>query len=461
MAQIRTPFGKKRYIHADYTASGQVYPPIERFINNHVLKYYSNTHSNAHNGRLMAHYICQAKDLIRKSVNAKPCDRVIFTGNGCSGAVMHLIHILQLRKETTPKTRVILTVAEHHSNYLPWTHLPVELVVIPFTNKGIIDMRKIEVALREAHEAGQPTVCSIIAGSNVTGVFQPVTAISKMAHRYGALAMFDYAAIGPYVPIDMHCNADPECYFDAIYLSPHKFLGGPGTAGVLVAHSKLFKNEEPFCPGGGTVRFVCKDFRHYYDDVEKRETGGTPNIVGCIRSGLVFQLKDELLPYIQRREAELNRRVHPALESISGLHLINPPSRMRSAQYPVYSFTIDGLHYNLVVVLLNDLFGIQTRGGVSCCSVYAQHLLHIDGKRRQRIYSQIIKGDGVPDDYGWCRVTFHYTMDDETVEFILRAIRYVAEHGHEYVSEYSYDKASNNWAHRGFKLEFPPLDYKK
>ena len=184
------------------------------------------------------------------------------------------------------------------------------------------------------------------------------------------------------------------------------------------------------------MRFVW----HYYDDVEKRSW-----------------YSSSAFPHIQRREAELNRRVHPALEAISGLHLINPPSRMRSAQYPVYSFTIDGLHYNLVVVLLNDLFGIQTRGGVSCCSVYAQHLLHIDGKRRQRIYSQIIKGDGVPDDYGWCRVTFHYTMDDETVEFILEALKYVAEHGHEYIREYSYDKATNNWNHLSFKIIFPDL----
>jgi selenocysteine lyase/cysteine desulfurase len=461
---IITPFGKRRYINADYTASGGVSPPIEKFINEKVLPFYSNTHSNAHNGQLMSSYISQVKESIRKSVSAKPCDKIILTGNGCTGAIVHLIHILNLRTETKPRTTVFISVAEHHSNYLPWTHLPVDLVIVPVKEDGLIDssfyLEKIKVLKRE----GRPFIASFIAGSNITGIYQPVLALAKLTHRYGGLIFYDYAAIAPYVQINMH--SDEESYFDAIFISPHKFLGGPGTPGLLIANNKLFRNEIPFCPGGGTVRFVCtkfhnkKFFNHYADDPEKRETGGTPNIIGSIRAGLVFQLKDKLIKYIKRREAEINHIVRPVLRNIRGLHLINPPGVDDRGQYPVYSFIVDGLHYNFVVSLLNDLFGIQSRGGVSCCSLYAQQLLKITEGEKAYIYRQIVDGHGVPTEYGWCRVTFHYTMDDETVEYILDSIKYVVSEGAHYLDQYSYCESSNNWTHNRQSGEFPKLKLK-
>lgn len=452
---INTPYGKKYFVNADFTATGTSYLPIQKYMNNRILPYYSNVHSNAHNGRLMAHFVKQSKDLIRKSIGAKPCDKIIFTGNGCSGAVIHLIHSLNLRQKTSPKTTVFLTVAEHHSNYLPWTHLPVNIKVIPFTENGIIDLKHLK---RELGQTSGPIICSFIAGSNVTGVIQPVYAIAKMVHRAGGLIFFDFAASAPYVPIEMH--GEEESYFDAIFVSPHKFLGGQGTPGLLVANSKLFRNDIPFCPGGGTVRFVCKKFKHYADDLERRETGGTPQILGCIRTGLVFQLKDEKIAMIQRRNAAIHRRVLPVLETIPGLNLINPGSASGVYQFPIYSFILENVHYNLVVVLLNDLFGIQSRGGVSCCSVYAEHLLHMDKQKREKVYNQIISNKGVPGDYGWTRVSFHYSMSDEVVNYILAAIKYVAEHTDKYIMDYEYEPTSNIWKHKRQPCDkFPELDF--
>ncbi len=455
---ITTPYGQLYYVNADYTASGAVYKPIENFMREEVYKYYANTHSNAHNGQLMASYIDQAKNLIRKSVNAKVCDKVIFTGNGCSGAIMHIIHLLELKTETTPKTIVFVSVAEHHSNYLPWTHLPVELIIIPMTSEGIVDTTALRRKLEEYRQ--HPKICSFIAGSNVTGVIQPVREISILVHQYGGLIFWDYAGCAPYVPIDMHnIGGDPNSYFDAIFISPHKFLGGPGSPGVLVANYKIFKNDVPFCPGGGTVRFVSADIKRYSDNLEQRETGGTPNIMGCIKAGLAFQLKDELIDFITYREVEINRKVRAALTAIANLELINPPASPRTKQVPIYSFKINGLHYNFIVALMNDVFGIQTRGGVSCCSMFAHFLLRNCKEKQKSIYKQIVSDHGVPADYGWCRVTFHYTMTDEVVDYVLYAIKYVAQHGHKFLSQYKYIEAANHWQHKDFEHNFPKLSY--
>lgn len=453
---IQTPFGEKFTVNADFTASGMLHDGIERFMQTQIHPFYSNTHSNAHNGKLMAHYMEESRRLIRKSIHAKQTDKIIFSGNGCSGAVTHLIHSLNLRQETSPQTVVFVSVAEHHSNYLPWTHLPVVMEIIPTRNDGVIDLAIMKDRL--AQYEGHPIICSFIAGSNVTGVVQPVHAISKLVHRANGLIFFDYAACAPYVSIDMHQDDATMSYFDAIFISPHKFLGGPGSTGVLVASNKLFRNEEPYCPGGGTVRFVCKDFQHYSANTEVRESGGTPNILGCIKAGLVFQLKDEMLPRIQKREHEINRRVRDFFAGIPCMDLINPPEST-AEQVPIYSFRLKGVHYNLIVALLNDLFGIQSRGGVSCCSVFAQYLLHINRTKQEKIYHQIVGSHGVPEDYGWCRVTFHYSMTDEIVDYILHAIKFVCKYHSTLAPLYKYLPDANNWTHRSFDRKFPALDY--
>ena len=458
---INTPYGVFPSINADITASGIPYAPIEKFISQKVLPYYANTHSNAHNGQLMANYITQSKDLIRESIKAKPCDKVIFTGSGCSGAIVHLIHILNLRHKQRIKPVVFISVGEHHSNYLPWQHLPVKLVIIPFLESGTIDIETLKHKIQQFKD--HPLIGCFIAGSNVTGILQPVNEISILMHNHGGLIFWDYAGCAPYVEINMHRDRCSNDYFDGIMMSPHKFLGGPGTPGILVANNETFKNKEPFCPSGGTVRFVCKKFTHYNDNLETRETGGTPNIIGCIKAGLVFQLKDSHLQEIIVKNSKINLKVRHFFSSPEILKLkislVNMPVPVKSHknQVPIYSFRIENLHYNFVVALLNDLFGIQSRGGVSCCSLYAQHLLKLNSKHREEIYQQIISDKGVAPDYGWCRVTFHYTMSEKTIDYILTAIKTVAIRGAELIKDYNYIPEKNNWNHKKWQIKFPKL----
>jgi selenocysteine lyase/cysteine desulfurase len=353
-------------------------------------------------------------------------------------------------------------VAEHHSNYLPWQHLPVKVIIIPFTESGIIDTERLEKELQNSKKGNHPIVSCFIAGSNVTGVLQPVDKVSQMVHNYGGLIFWDYAGCAPYVEINMHANPKQNIYFDGIVMSPHKFLGGPGTPGILVANCETFKNREPFCPGGGTVRFVCKKFMKYNDNLETRETGGTPNIIGCIKAGLVFQLKDSHIKQIIQRNREINQLVRPFFDSKDfkdlNIKLINPPTELSDmSQVPIYSFTVKPYHYNYIVALLNDLHGIQSRGGVSCCSLYAQHLLKMTPKDRDSIYHEIVDEHGVPAEYGWCRVTFHYTMSNKTVRFILDSIKNVARKAGELKANYKYLPEKNNYVNVNWEPKYPRL----
>lgn len=439
---VQTPFGKKYIINADATASGYPNKNIEKIIQTRIMPYYSNTHSNAYSGRLMSHYIDQSKDIIRKSVNANKSDQVIFTGNGCSGAITHIIHAMNLRNQTPEKAVVFISNAEHHSNHLPWTHIPVTLVYIPLLENGLIDTNKLNEKLGQYKD--YPTkIASFIATSNVTGVHQNVDQISQLIHKYGGLIFWDYAASAPYIPINMHKGDQQGYYFDAIFISTHKFFGGPGCAGLLVANQELFKNNVPFCPGGGTVRFVCPTFQTYTSNIEVKETGGTPNIIGSIKTGLVFDFKKRYQGFITEREKALVPYVQDQLSRIPNLKLLNPVQNLN--RQPIFVFMIDKLHYNYIVVLLNDLFGIQTRGGISCCSLLAQSLLNIDQEGQRKIYQQIVSDNGVPPNYGWCRVTFHYSMPDFIINYILYAINFVAQNGMLFKKIYKYYPQKNNW----------------
>lgn len=453
MPQIETPYGKLPMVYADFTASGTPYPSIEKFIDTKVLPYYSNVHSNAHNGQLMAEYIRQSKEYVKKSLNCKPCDKVIFTGSGCSGAIVHLIHILNLRIETKPKTTVYISEAEHHSNHLPWKHLPVNLVIVKIKSNGLIDL---DYLFKDALKRKGPIVCSFIAGSNVTGVIQPFYDTTRKIRKTipRSLVFWDFAGCGPYVKIDMHKKG--SSHFDGIMMSPHKMTGGPGTPGLLVINQKVFKNEEPYCPGGGTVRFVSKDFVHYSSNKEARETGGTPNIIGSIKLGLCFQLKDSRIEKIISRNKEIVQRVNSFIKRNKKIHCLNTLDGSVD-MFPVYSFVVPGFHYNLIVALFNDLYGIQTRGGVSCCSLYAQKLLKINKRAQNKIYSDIVHNKGVPSSYGWCRISFHYSMSDRKVDFILKALEQIYDLAPVYSREYKYDEVTNNWVHKKFKKKPPVL----
>ena len=376
---IRTPFGDKKIIYADYAGTGKLDNEIEKYMERNVIPYYSNTHSNSYCGSLMTHYIKKSKKAIRKSVHGSKDDMIIFTGNGSTGAINHLIHILDLKNKTNPVTVVFVSIAEHHSNYLPWSHIPVKFETIPIDkDTGYIDIKKLEEDF--ILYKNNPKICSFTAGSNITGVNQKVYEIAKLVHQYDGLILYDFAATAPYVPIDMN---NQDGYFDAIYISTHKFQGGPGCPGILIAKKYLFLNDIPYYPGGGTVYFVCHRYIKYYRDPETKETGGTLNILGAIKAGLVFQQKDKKLAQIISRNKEINNQVYLRLKNIKNLLLLN--HQQNNDNVPIYSFKIDKLHYNYIVVLLNDLYGIQSRGGIACCSLYAQFLLNIHSDKQDNI----------------------------------------------------------------------------
>lgn len=439
---IQTPFGTKYLINADTTATGYPNRVIENIIMNQILPYYSNTHSNAYSGRLMAKYIEDSKKIIRKSINAKPCDQIIFTGNGCSGCINHLIHSLDLKNTLPDSTVIFITKAEHHSNHLPWTHLPIKLIYIPVLNNGLIDVSNLEKQLVK-YSKSKKIIASFNATSNVTGVHQNVNLVSQMIHNYGGLIFWDYAASAPYVEINIHHDDTTGQYFDAIFISTHKFFGGVGTPGILVANQNLFQSKIPYSPAGGTVRFVCSSFQTYTPNIETKETGGTPNIIGCIKSGLVFDLKSRYQKYIKKKDNELLKYVEQRLLQIPDLKLLNPVQN--SHRLPIFVFMMNSLHYNLVVVLLNDLFGIQTRGGISCCSLLAQDILHISPSEQKKIHNQIVSDKGVPGNYGWCRISFHYCMPQFLVDYIIDAVQFISKYGKHFMDFYEYYPTKNNW----------------
>jgi selenocysteine lyase/cysteine desulfurase len=453
---IMTPFGKRHIIYADYTASGKPYSKIEKFIKYNVLPYYANTHSNAFCGKLMAKYIKSSKNQIIKSLNCSETDKIIFTGSGSSCAITHFIHLLDFKKED--KNVVIISEFEHNSNFLPWRHEPVELKIVKNLDNGLIDLIDLERLLKE-YASYDKKIMACSAGSNITGIKQNTTDISILGHKYGFKVAFDYAAIGPYVKINMHQLSNEYDYIDAIYLSPHKFLGGPGTPGLLVANECIFLNDCPYFPSGGTVRYTSKTQNIYSNNLEVRESGGTPNIIGCIKIGFVFQLKDKLQEYIIKREKEIVCKIKQKLKKINNIILLNPECDPKITQIPIYSFVVHKLHYNYVVALLNDLFGIQSRGGVSCSGIYAEQLLEITKRDENDIINTIIHDEGVPQEYGWIRITFHYTMTDYIIEYIIKAIDFVANYGHLFINQYKYDKQANIWSHRYFEENDVIYDY--
>jgi selenocysteine lyase/cysteine desulfurase len=322
--------------------------------------------------------------------------------------------------------------------------LPIDLVIIPIDlNTGLVSLDKLKKYLKKFADRKLKLI-SFIAVSNITGVIQPIDDICILGHKYGALVMLDYATGGPYVPINMHKDETTGNYIDIIVMSIHKFLGGPGSPGLLAVRDSCCRNDIPFCPGGGTVRFVTDEMQKYSDDIETRENGGTPNIVGSIRAGLCFELKDKYQTYITKRELWLLRYVQTKLTSLGDLiELLNPLNNIE--RIPIFSFRVKNVHYNYIAVLLSDLFGIQTRGGISCCSIYAQKLLSISEDKKKDVYKSIIDNKGVPSYYGWCRITFHYSMPKYVVDYIIDAVEFVAKNSKKFKPYYIYDAKKNNW----------------
>ena len=468
------PFGPRRVTYADYTASGRGLSFLENFIQDEVLPRYANTHTESSGTGLQTTRLREdARQIIRDAVGGDEQTVVIFTGSGTTGAIDKMVRILGIRVPAELDDRygftgqipeaerpvVFIGPFEHHSNELPWRESIADVVVIPEDRDGHIDVARLEAELIR-YQDRPLKIGSFSAASNVTGIITDAHAISDLLHRHGALSFWDFAAAAPYVEIEMYgpCTRHPKAYKDAVFLSPHKFVGGPGTPGVLVVRRDLLINRVPTVPGGGTVDYVNAVDHHYLSDPAHREEGGTPAIVESIRAGLVFGLKQAVgTDVIRAHEEAFLRRAVQAWQQNPYLQILG---NVDADRLSILSFVVRRpqghyLHHNFVVAVLNDLFGIQSRGGCSCAGPYGHRLLGIDLEQSHRFEQEIVNGcEGIKP--GWVRVSFNYFISEATLDYIVQAVDLVARHGWLLLPEYRFNPATGLWRHKAGVVE-PPL----
>ncbi|MDZ7606431.1 MAG: aminotransferase class V-fold PLP-dependent enzyme [Cyclobacteriaceae bacterium] len=462
-AAFDSPFGRKKVIYADWIASGRLYKPIEDRVLQLFGPMVGNTHSEAsETGRVMTIAYQYAHKVIKSHVNAGEEDVIITTGSGMTSVLAKFQRILGLKipEKLSPycglpieeKPVVFLTHMEHHSNQTPWLESICDVVVIEPDENLFINPANLRKQL--SRFAGRKMkIGSFSACSNVTGIITPYHELAEIMHEHGGFCFVDFAASAPYVDIDMH-PANPAQKLDAIFFSPHKFLGGPGSSGVLIFDRKLYKNRIPDHPGGGTVLWTNPWGEHsYFDDIEIREDGGTPGFLQAIRSALSIKLKEQMnVQKIHDREEELIAKAFEGLRKIPALSILADNDLKRIG---VFSFYIQGCHHNLIVKLLNDRYGIQVRGGCSCAGTYGHYLFNVDRDTSHRITEKINRGD-LSEKPGWVRLSIHPTMTDEELDYILKAIGEVAANAKQWKNEYQYFPELNEFFHRTLEIDKKP-----
>jgi selenocysteine lyase/cysteine desulfurase len=462
-----SPHGEKRIVYADWTASGRLYGPLEEKLSKTFGPFVGNTHSESSvTGTAMTAAYAEARRIIKRHVNASGNDVLIACGSGMTDAVNKLQRLLGLRAPERFQKRikiskadrpiVFVTHMEHHSNQTSWLETIADVEVIPPNKNGEVDLNALG-SLLGRYSDRRLKIGSLTACSNVTGVKTPYATVAKMMHKAGGLCFVDFSASAPYVNIDMH-PIDPDECLDAIYFSPHKFLGGPGSAGVLLLNGKLIKNSIPDSIGGGIIAWSNPWGEHsFISDIESREDAGTPGFLQLIRVALCIKLKEKVgVEAISIKERQIVSSVFCALEHIKGVNILAKELRDR---LPIFSFYIDNVHYNLVIRLLNDRYGIQARGGCSCAGTYGHFLLNVDKIASRNITSRIDNCD-LSEKPGWVRISFHPTTAQEDIDFCLRAIEEIAEHARLWEKDYEYDPKTNEYtAKRGSAESWPPVSW--
>jgi selenocysteine lyase/cysteine desulfurase len=466
--EILTPFGARKLVYADWIASGRLYEPIEKRISGEIGPLVGNTHSESTTtGNSMTSAYHLAQKIVKRHVNANDDDILIFTGTGMTSAIAKLQRILGLKvpeqvinycvfthgeysscRDVPNENRpvVFLTHTEHHSNHTSWFETLAEVVVLEPSADLTVDPATLRREIVK-YKDRPLLIGSFSACSNVTGYIPPFYELARIMHEYNGYCFIDYAASAPYVDIDMHPSDKAE-QLDAIFFSPHKFLGGPGSTGILIFNKELYKNYTPDNPGGGTVKWTNRWGGYsYISDIEVKEDGGTPGFLQGIKAALAITLKEKMdTKMICRREKELIDLTFDRLSCIKGLHILADNIRDRLG---VFSFYLDNIHHNLATRLLNDRFGIQLRGGCSCAGTYGHFLLHVDFLFSKEITDRIDAGD-LSLKPGWIRLSLHPTMTDEELMYITGAIAIVAENADEWGKDYNYDPHTNEFYHKSY-----------
>ena len=487
---FETPFGKKPLVYADYTASGRALNSLEKYVTK-ILNYYANTHTeDDFTGKIMTTLLHKSEHIIKNSVNAGKEYKIIFYDSGTTGGITRLQQILgiyippasknflknilhQYDTKTyeefadfyrTQRPVVFVGPYEHHSNELTWREALCEVIEIPLGKDGLFDLNALEKIVSEKKYENRKKIGSFSAASNVSGVLSPTYQIAEIMHKYNGFAFFDFAACAPYVKIDM--NKDNKSYYDAIFLSPHKFLGGPSTAGILIFNKKLYnENIPPTISGGGTVDYVNSSDVEYTKDIELREKPGTPGIIQDIKISFLFQLKEKIgLDNIEKIEKFYLKRFYEHFKNNDKIEFYGPTHEDK--KIAIIPFNIKHrdkiLHPRFVTKLLNDLFGIQTRAGCSCAGPYGHILLNINEKT-SHYYRCAIGVDHMAGlKPGWVRLNLHYSISEEEFNYIIKAIDFAIEHAYKFLQLYEIDFLSGDWKHIEEKTKFPvELDIEK
>jgi selenocysteine lyase/cysteine desulfurase len=452
-----SPYGEKKLIYADWIASGRLYKPIEDKMIEDFFPLTGNTHSESSvTGTFMTKAYREAHNIIKRHCNAGENDVIITAGSGMTALVNKFQRLLGLKISEqlkdylnlpeSLKPVVFISHMEHHSNQTSWLETIADVIILPPDENGFINLNFLSDELKKYTDR-KLKIGAFTACSNVTGIETPYYKLAKIMHENEGYCFIDFACSAPYVDIDMHPE-DPMMKLDAIFFSPHKFLGGPGTPGVLIFDSKLYQNEIPDNPGGGTVDWTNPWGQHkFISNIEAREDGGTPAFLQTIKAALCIKLKEEIgTENIFKRESELIKIAFEELRKIQGLLILADNAETRLG---AISFYIVNIHYNLVVKLLNDRFGIQVRGGCSCAGTYGHYLLHVDPGQSKIITDKIDSGD-FSEKPGWVRLSIHPTMSNEELHYILASINEIAENIEEWKKDYYYDNHKNEFFHKHF-----------